>query len=47
LKVIGTGRWPAHREGDHYLISPEVFIGRWAMELTYGTLGPSLGALRK
>ena len=39
-KAIRTGRWPAHREGDHYLISPEVLIGRWAMELTHGTLGP-------
>jgi hypothetical protein len=39
-KAIKTGRWPAHREGDHYLISPDILIERWALELTHGMLGP-------
>jgi hypothetical protein len=39
-KAIKRGDWPATLHGDHYLISPDILIERWALELTHGTLGP-------
>jgi hypothetical protein len=39
-KAIKRGDWPATLHGDHYLISPDILIERWALELTHGVLGP-------